>query len=121
MSLSARDSAFLTEMGIGPIWTLRDQPAAEPAPSDAPAAATFAPEAPAAPAPIAQAPAAPAPVAPAPASAPVAKAPAAEPAQPEEVGEDAIAAMDWQQLDGAIDTCTRCGLCKNGRKPVHGS
>ena len=29
--------------------------------------------------------------------------------------------MDWAALKTAIASCTRCGLCKGGRKPVYGN
>jgi uracil-DNA glycosylase family 4 len=34
--------------------------------------------------------------------------------------EELIARMDWPELDVAIANCTRCGICKDGRKPVPG-
>lgn len=182
MSTSARDSAFLQEMGIGPLWTLRDAAgmadeaasgevaqAAQAAAHDtvqeavqdsaARAAATAAPAAVEAPAgsparhaavPTAVPTAVPSAVLPAmpppPASLaktapPVAAAaaaavaassvsPAASPPADSAWGEeppgpppteDEIAAMDWVQLKNAIANCTRCGLCKGGRKPVYGN
>ncbi|RSZ59660.1 uracil-DNA glycosylase [Massilia atriviolacea] len=160
MSTSARDSAFLHEMGIGPLWTLRNAavaddaladdvaaplPEAAPAPAAAPVAqAAAVPVAQAAAVPAAQAAAAPAavptavpvavptavppamPVPPVPRTAPPAAAPAADSAWGEEPPappptEEEIAAMDWGQLRNAIANCTRCGLCKGGRKPVYGN
>lgn len=162
MSTSARDSAFLQEMGIGPLWTLRDaagmadeavsddvaQTAQEAVHDSAPvaaasAAATAAPAAvedrAASPALHAAVPAAVLPVMPPPPAA-LAKAappavnaaaassvsPAADSAWGEEPPaapptEDEIAAMDWAELKNAIANCTRCGLCKGGRKPVYGN
>jgi len=35
--------------------------------------------------------------------------------------EEEIARMDWAELKTAIANCTRCGLCKGARKPVHGN
>jgi DNA polymerase len=29
--------------------------------------------------------------------------------------------MDWEELHAAIASCTRCGACKDGRKPVPGA
>ncbi|NHZ87833.1 uracil-DNA glycosylase [Massilia sp. CCM 8733] len=140
MSISARDSAFLQEMGIGPLWTLRDAAAgaadeadpgelAQSAQEAAPAPAAMSAPAPA-PAPVAAPvvmPASPAVVA---RAAPPAVSPAPGPAADSAWGEeppappptdDDIAAMDWVQLRSAIGSCTRCGLCKGGRKPVYGN
>lgn len=138
MSTSARDSAFLQEMGIGPLWTLRDAAGAVTEDEIAPPAQETAPAAEAAPAATAvpaavptAVPTAVAPLMPAPPPA-VAKAaaPAAgtavdsawgeEPPAPPPTEEE-IAAMDWVQLRNAIANCTRCGLCKGGRKPVYGN
>jgi uracil-DNA glycosylase family 4 len=110
---AARAAIFLEEMGIGPLWTLRDmaysEPEAEPVPLAVAMPEVSAPE-------VAAAPAMAAPVAPASSvdSAWGEEAPAA-PATDEE-----IATMDWNQLRTAIANCTRCGLCKGGRKPVYG-
>ena len=104
-------------MGIAPLWTLRGaaaEPVAEPAAE--PAAGALAP------------------LAPAPVTAPVQPRPAL-PALPAPVGDsawgedppappatdDEIARMDWPQLKAAIASCTRCGLCQGGRKPVYGN
>ena len=35
--------------------------------------------------------------------------------------EAGIAQMDWPALRAAIDSCTRCGTCRPGAKPVHGA
>jgi uracil-DNA glycosylase family 4 len=95
-TVSVRDSAFLAEMGIGPVWTLRRQAegetAAEPVvagpPVDGPASVS-----------------APAPV--------VAEAPV--PAEAD------IGQMDWPALRAAIAGCERCGACRPGAKPVYGA
>lgn len=130
---SARDAAFLAEMGITPQWTLRAQPAAPlPLPEF-----ESAPESAAAPA---------APVAD---SIPGARphADMTAPEQPDYIvaasqalagaykrvapvvadivapgpsDEELIAQMDWPELEVAIANCTRCGLCKDGRAPVMG-
>lgn len=114
MSIDQRSAAFLAEMGIAPLWTQRGTPAQ-------------APVADAVPEPVAVA-----------AAVAIAKVnpdtppmtshvqsdtgsawgeePPAPPATEEE-----IAVMDWAGLKTAIASCTRCGLCKGGRKPVHGS
>ncbi len=134
--IDSRSAAFLQEMGIAPLWTLRGvtetaeplaAPASAPAPAPAPALAP-------APAPVAYseahmvptsapvlAPYSEAHMIPAPASAPAADSawgeePPAPPATDEE-----ISRMDWAQLKTAIASCTRCGLCKGGRKPVQGT
>jgi len=124
--IDQRSAAFLREMGITPLWTVR---------TASPAAAPVVPE-----------PAAPAPVA-APAPAPVDEAAAArrraletppvtshlgprpsstesawgdEPS-PAPVTDAEIAVMDWPALDAAIASCTRCTLCKGGKQAVRGS
>ncbi|NHZ62379.1 uracil-DNA glycosylase [Massilia genomosp. 1] len=141
MSTSVRDSVFLQEMGIGPLWTLRDGAAgvADEAYSDelAVPAQVAAPEPAAAPLPSAVPAAVPAPVPtvaavvmPPPPLVARAAPPVASPATDSAWGEeppapppteDEIAAMDWAQLKNAIANCTRCGLCKGGRKPVYGN
>ena len=40
---------------------------------------------------------------------------------PAAVTDEEIAVMDWAQLRAVIASCTRCGLCAGGRKPVYGS
>jgi uracil-DNA glycosylase family 4 len=75
--MSSRDAAFLAEMGVGPLWSLRQ-------------------------------------------AAQVEDADLAE-AGPEQSADADIARMDWNELQAAIAGCTRCGLCKKGRKPVPGS
>jgi uracil-DNA glycosylase len=90
-----RSTAFLEEMGVGPLWLLRSAPAPEqaPAPAQEPARA--------------------------PASAPVQAPASAESAPAISDADAAIAAMDWDQLQAAIAACTRCSICK-GKKPVYG-
>ncbi|NHZ96117.1 uracil-DNA glycosylase [Massilia sp. CCM 8734] len=149
MSTSARDSVFLQEMGIGPLWTLRDgaagvadeaysdelaapaqqaapQPAAVPVPTAVPTAVPS--SVPTAMPTIAAVVMPPPPVVAR--AAPPAVSPATSPATDSAWGEeppappptdDEIAAMDWAQLKNAIANCTRCGLCKGGRKPVYGN
>jgi uracil-DNA glycosylase family 4 len=84
-----RDAVFLEEMGIGPMWTLRSEPAAD---------------------------AAPAPVIAETSGGALDGAASAQPAMTED-----IASMGWDALHAAIASCTRCGLCKAGAKPVFGS
>ena len=163
--LSARDAAFLAEMGIGPIWSVRaDAPesagvAAEASMAEASMAEALMAEASIAAAAMAAASdgaliavdsrpptarVAPASAAPSAATAargtnnqagaataPIAAAPAAREAASTdsawgeapaaEVTDEQIAGMNWQQLRAAIESCSRCGLCKNARARVHGS
>lgn len=140
MSLNERDEVFLAEMGIAPLWRLRRQPAAEAdadaalietAAGPAVAAAANAPVAAVAPAPGMHAPGVipPPPRDPAWGEIPRTTAPPPAPWTPpapapleEEQGDslEAIAAMDWDALRGAIARCKRCGDC-GGRKPVYGA
>jgi len=59
-----------------------------------------------------------------PAAPPAARAPAsaprAAPAAKGPVSEDAIAEMDWDELQAAVSSCTRCGLCAARRQAVPG-
>jgi uracil-DNA glycosylase len=120
---SERNAAFLNEMGVGPIWTRRDQTApAEQQPAAAePAAAAGTPAAEAAPAAANPAPPKPRNEAvptsawddtPAPAAAPAAVRVQAGPAD--------IAQMDWAELRAAVEGCTRCGLCAGRKRTVFG-
>ncbi len=133
----SRSAAFLHEMGITPLWTLRGAPEpalVQEASAEAPVAQALAAATPPAPVPQqayseahlpARAPAVPlAPYSEAhlPARTPASSVDSAwgeePPAPPASIEE--IAAMDWVQLKAAIASCTRCDLCK-GRKPVYGS
>lgn len=135
-NVSQRDALFLAEMGIGPLWQLRDVPH-EVIAEDEGAAVL------AAPAPDADLPEVPAPVpvsapVPVPDPAPVARGhtPLSAPPyrnpppveseaawddsiQPEEAAPD-IATMDWAGLRQAIAACKDCA-CGQGRKPVYGA
>lgn len=130
--ISPRDAAFLAEMGIGPLWTARAAaPVADEAPPEPvayqPPMPSFQPgHAPKAAPPPTQPP--PPEYAPGhePRAAPAVAAPASgesawgdEPVAP--VTEAEIAKMNWAQLRAAVASCTRCGLCAGGRKPVMGS
>jgi uracil-DNA glycosylase family 4 len=125
--LSDRDAAFLAEMGIGPLWSLRAVPevpveaAPEAALETAPAvAAQAAPVAPAQPLP------------PPPMPRQVAE-PAARPAWTPPPREDSawgveaeperpdVSTMDWAALRQAIASCKHCSACSEGRKPVLGA
>ena len=118
--IDSRSAAFLNEMGIAPLWTLRSVPEAAAAPvveapppvaySEAHLPASSPP--PTVPYSEAHLPnRAPTPVV----DSAWGEEPAAAP-----VTDAEIAAMDWVQLKAAIASCTRCDLCK-GRKPVYGS
>jgi len=95
--LSARDSAFLAEMGIGPLWRLRQQPVAAseedgtaPAPGDAELALGRARDG-------------------------TPDGVMNTPAEPD------VSQMDWPALRAAIAGCARCGACRPGAKPVYGA
>ena len=137
--IDSRSAAFLQEMGITPLGTLRGavaEPAAaaqealveevdvKHAPVESPAtpipvaysAAHFVPE---------NAPSSPAGYSAAhfvqpPAAAAVDSAWGEDPPAPPATDEE-ISRMDWAQLKTAIANCTRCGLCKAPRKPVYGN
>lgn len=127
--MSKRSAAFLEEMGIGPLWTLRGSagvPLAEAAAPEAaaveaaPAARPYRPEPSPAlpPPPVYQAGHEPR----APMNHPQPPGSAwADPDVPAAATEEEIAVMDWAQLRAAIASCTRCGLCAGGSKPVYGS
>ena len=122
-TLSNRDAAFLAEMGIGPLWSLRAQAPAEPVAVSEPE-----PEAlvEAAPAP------APQPLAPPPMPRQVAE-PAVRPKWTPPVSEDSawgkaaepervdVSTLDWAGLRQAIANCKHCSACSEGRKPVLGA
>jgi DNA polymerase len=121
--LSQRDTAFLAEMGIGPLWSLRAAP--EPAVEAEPVAVAEAlPEV------VAEAP--PQPLPPPPMPRQVAE-PAARPAWTPPVAEDSawgldaepeqldVSNMDWPALRQAIASCKHCSACSEGRKPVLGA
>ena len=133
---SQRDALFLAEMGIGPLWQLRDAPpseveavvetaVAEPAPDVAPPVAEAAPPRDAAPAPAPE----PAPAARGhtPLSAPPYRNPPPveedsawdDGAVPEPAAPD-VASMDWTGLRQAVAACKDCA-CGEGRKPVYGA
>ncbi|RJG16323.1 uracil-DNA glycosylase [Massilia cavernae] len=119
-----RTAAFLEEMGIGPLWTLRECAGDEAAPESAPEAAAVPAPAEAAPAPMLPPPpiyqAGHEPRAPMSHPQPAGSA-WADPAVPAAATDEEIAGMDWAQLRAAIASCTRCGLCADGRKAVYGN
>lgn len=130
MTIDRRAAAFLQEMGITPLWTVRDAAEAPQALTEAAPEGELAPQVPEAAAAPARA-HTPLSAPPYPNPAP----PAAPPAAPARVTESAwgdesepaaptdedIARMDWTQLKNAIASCTRCGHCKPPRRPVHGA
>ena len=134
----SRSAVFLDEMGIGPLWRLRQGAAPEledvfeaapesivPVMPTMPVAAvvdTVVDVAAAVPPPEVVAPVA---VPSAPVALPVAEdtawfddAPAPPAAMP--VSDAEIAAMDWDSLAGAVARCTRCNLCKSRKGVVMG-
>ena len=147
-NVSGRDALFLAEMGIGPLWQLRDVPAPDvvaevPAEAQPDAAVPEAAVQPARVAPQArevsevsaapqvpgalEAPAATPVRAHTPLSAPPYRNPPPVPSEaawddqvPLEDAAPDIAGMDWATLRTAIANCRQCGGCE-GRKPVYGS
>ena len=126
-----RDAAFLAEMGIGPLWSLRAVPENAPAFIQDAAPDTVAEEAPAPvaePVPQVQA----QPLAPPPMPRQVAE-PATRPAWTPPVQESSawgkvdeperpdVSTMDWAALRQAIASCKHCSACSEGRKPVLGA
>ena len=124
-----RSAVFLDEMGVGPLWRLRQealQPVADEIVTQPPVAlAEPEPE----PEPVAEM-ASPVVLAtPAPEPEPVAvtedsstawfdDAPAPKPAK--QVTDAEIAAMDWEGLSAAVAKCARCDLCKTRKGVVMG-
>jgi DNA polymerase len=115
MNMSERDTAFLAEMGIGPLWQLRARVSSEVVEAE---------EAPAAPPePAKESAAVPSPAMRAPATTVSALAPVAAPASAAPVVDEEpdLSGMGWDELHAAIAACTRCGACRDGRKPVYGA
>jgi DNA polymerase len=124
--VSGRDAAFLQEMGIGPLWTLREMQDAQAADRPADDAAAAPRSSAAQPQPHTAAVATPQPVYAGPSAPPIQRLPGADAAWPEPPSappatDEEIGRMDWDELRAAVAGCTRCGLCKGGRKPVFGS
>jgi DNA polymerase len=143
-----REAIFLAEMGIAPLWHLRNaapasvpaavfedapEPVAEEVLSAAPApAVTPVTAAPPAAEPAMPVPPPPPPPGPRPLQ-PVAQSVSAlAPVPPEDLAWDdaalpldatpeEIAQMDWDQLALAIASCRRCSACRDGRAPVPGT
>lgn len=101
-----RRTAFLQEIGVGPIWTLRDRPSPGVAPVEEVAAQSEPP------------------------LNIVENAPVETPSFVPMHEEDAFAAtpapasdidgMDWMQLKAAVAACTKCGLCRGRKNTVFG-
>ncbi|MGZ8321408.1 MAG: uracil-DNA glycosylase [Telluria sp.] len=129
-AIPGRAAIFLEEMGIGPLWSLRGGAAAPESQAQAEAVPEPAPAPVSARTPLpAPSPALPPPPVYQPGHeprSPLIRTQAdgsawVEDEKPAAITDEEIAAMDWAQLRAAIDSCTRCGLCAGGRKPVHGS
>ncbi|NBV19783.1 uracil-DNA glycosylase [Janthinobacterium sp.] len=141
----SRSAVFLDEMGVGPLWRLRQGAAAEaveaaeaaPAELAEPLAAAPAPAPVTVPVPVPVPVAVPVPapvpvpevVAEVPAAAPMPVAPSddtawfddAPPPPPVKQLSDAdIAALDWDGLAAAVAKCARCDLCKTRKGVVMG-
>ncbi len=117
--IDSRSAAFLAEMGITPLWTLRGAPVDEPVIGQE--AAPASPPAPSpAPMPEKYSEAWEAPRA-APARSTTAESAWGEDPPAPPATEQEIAQMDWPALKTAIANCTRCGLCQGGRRPVYGN
>jgi DNA polymerase len=101
--LSDRQTIFLAEMGIGPVWIRRDPDDAATDSAEsvgiAPEAATTSPPASAWSIPLES-----------PADATAASSPS----------DAEIAGMEWSELKATVAACTRCGLCNSRTKTVFG-
>jgi len=97
--MNERRYAFLQEMGLGPVWTRRTA-VAEPASDDVASAALqqLSEEEPAMSAAV-----------------PLAAVPAIAESAAGDTG-----GMDWEQLQAAVASCTKCGLCRGRTKTVFG-
>ena len=81
-----RRNAFLSEMGIAPLWKRRHASSTEQALATAPVQETLVPQ---------------------------------EAQLPPESG-PFIEKMSWEELEAAVSSCTRCGLCKGRTRAVFG-
>lgn len=130
-----RSAVFLDEMGVGPLWRLRQEAApavaeeivmetpvtvavAEPEPEPEPVAAMAPPVVVAEPAPAPVVAPAPVAVAEDSSTAWFDDAPAPPPAR--QVTDAEIATMDWDGLSAAVAKCARCDLCKTRKGVVMG-
>jgi len=114
-AFSNRDTRFLEEMGIGPLWVRRDAPEIPAMPEMSTAqenrvepAASAASASSAAPAPSAV------------------SIPGTQPESAVVRSDDAVPApadvqrMNWTELRAAVAGCTKCGLCRNRNNTVFG-
>jgi DNA polymerase len=112
--MNERRAAVLQELGIGPVWLRRTRPAMVAADAAVPVVRQEAPVAAVPPTPVSP-----------PASADSAWDAPTQPAVALAIApnhSDAeIAAMSWTQLQDAVSTCTRCGLCRSRTRAVFGS
>jgi uracil-DNA glycosylase family 4 len=102
--VTARRKEILQEMGLWPVWRLRDAPAAETNGANAPAPPASPAGAPAAVKSVAT---------------PAAARPAAQ-GLPLDARAAAIAQMDWPQLKESVASCTACPLHERRNKTVFG-
>lgn len=107
--MSERRDAILREMGIGPLWKLRQTEAEDShlvPEAQAPAEARLAASAPAMP----------------PSQEAERPAPHLPPIQTSVLSAQAaaVAAMDWEQLETTIKTCSACRLCQDRKQAVPG-
>jgi len=138
----SRSAVFLDEMGVGPLWRLRQGAAAEAVEAAdvaeiveaaaAPVAAVPEPVAPPVPVPVPEvvaevkavdvaAPAAaPAPAAPAPSDDTAWFDDAPPPPPVKQLSDADIATLDWEGLTAAVAKCARCDLCKTRKGVVMG-
>ena len=118
----ARRALLLDEMGIGPVWQARQRgEQSTPAVAEAAPAALEIPamQDVAVPDPITEIAASFASSRPA-ITAAASEAPRALPLETSPVSDDAIAKMEWSELQAAVAGCTRCGLCASRNKAVFG-
>jgi uracil-DNA glycosylase len=101
-----RNTVFLKEMGVGPMWVRRNA-AAVPVPDELPPIEAPAKE-------VQVIDVASSAWSDVPADAPLVSNNTGTPITPE------VAEMDWGQLKAAVAACTKCGLCQNRKKTVFG-
>ncbi len=121
---TGRSAVFLEEMGVGALWRLRQPVAGVPdaelaAPAEPDAVYLAAPSAAVVPAAMAAPPARPAAAAP-PDDSNAWFDDAPMPPPPVPVSDQAIAAMDWNELKTAVAKCTRCQLSGSRKGVVFG-
>ena len=103
--MNQRREAILREMGLGPLWKLRQPAVEDVAVPDAVAEMSMHGRDE---------------MAPAPSDSSLLAAPApSEPTQPVQAS-SSVAALDWPELEAAIKSCTACPLCRDRRQAVPG-